>query len=85
MSRTTSVSTAGGVVIISGDNFGQTADGIVVSVNGAPCSDVQVVTNDTVVQCTAISGTGKNHPVNINVGGQIDEEDIFTYRGKYNV
>eukprot|EP01117_Protostelium_nocturnum_P011184 TRINITY_DN405_c0_g1_i6.p1 TRINITY_DN405_c0_g1~~TRINITY_DN405_c0_g1_i6.p1 ORF type:complete len:5778 (+),score=1958.70 TRINITY_DN405_c0_g1_i6:207-17540(+) len=65
-----STSTSGGLLSVTGSNFGSDAGQITVTVGGVPATDVQVVKPNTDISFKVPSGTGANQELKITVNGQ---------------
>ena len=64
-----STSQGGVTTTFTGTNFGTTTSTITININNVACTGVTWISN-TEVRATTPAGSGGNHPVVINVGGQ---------------
>lgn len=73
--------TAGGLITITGSNFGPADTNVVVMVNGMACTDVQYVIPHRTIICNAGAGSGVDLVVEVNVVGQNSSSYAFSYEG----
>jgi IPT/TIG domain-containing protein len=53
--------TTGGSILITGSNFGNNSGVISITVDGQPCTSIEISTNHQQITCTAPIGTGTNN------------------------
>jgi len=85
----TSASTSGGIVTITGTNFGPTGTSHIsgfgsggITIGGNSCINAEVTVDHTEIQCTAAVGTGANHDVVVTVSSQDSGstgDGLYTY------
>lgn len=76
---TTNSDTTGGLITITGSNFGTTSSSITAVVNGRICTSVTSIT-DSKFSCILAAGVGKNLGVYVTVNGQTSTTQyIFSY------
>ena len=64
--------TRGGTVLtVLGDNFGNVASDIVVTIGGLPCSIINVTVPHKRFLCSTSPGVGENHAVVVNISEQV--------------
>lgn len=65
----------GGIITVQGTNFGPSGSGVIVTIDGRPCS----ITSNTHTQivCTSPSGEGTAASVQVSVGGQNSDATAF--------
>ncbi|KAH3766164.1 zymogen granule membrane glycoprotein [Pelomyxa schiedti] len=64
---------------ISGTNFGITAGGIAVTINGKSCTDLAIVTQHVTISCLPPVGVGNSLPVSVTVSQQTVLKSVFSY------
>lgn len=74
--------TEGGLINITGNNFGGEISEVIVLVNNKTCNISFTSPNGPIV-CDVAPGTGKDLEVKIDVGGQIQAKNAFSYNGMY--
>eukprot|EP01105_Mastigella_eilhardi_P010556 TRINITY_DN2467_c2_g1_i10.p1 TRINITY_DN2467_c2_g1~~TRINITY_DN2467_c2_g1_i10.p1 ORF type:complete len:1995 (+),score=390.57 TRINITY_DN2467_c2_g1_i10:793-5985(+) len=79
ISSATMTSTAGGLINITGENFGASAGDIVVYVHDIECTSVVLLTPHTKISCIAPPGTGVKQEVRVYVSGQYTTNNVFSY------
>lgn len=76
--------TTGGAVTITGTGFGFTASRSTMHIGGTNtsslCSNLQVVSSDTVMTCSVEAGVGGAVPWLLNVDGQVASGSSFSYQ-----
>lgn len=75
---TTSVSTDGGTITITGRNFGPMGTTASVIINNQPCTN-SIVQSHTTMTCIIYPGTGANNPLQLSVGGQASQNILYSY------
>ncbi|PRP73158.1 outer membrane autotransporter barrel domain-containing protein [Planoprotostelium fungivorum] len=79
ISSTTSTNTTGGLITISGDNFGVDSSLTTVIINGTlACNSVTMVIPHTSISCQLISGTGTGLPLSVTVAG-LTGSGVYSY------
>jgi IPT/TIG domain len=73
------VSSLGGIVTITGTNFGNNATVVSAHVNQNACTGLTVSIAHTQLKCEVVSGVGGPHLVVVDVNGQTTSSDIFDY------
>ncbi|HRE89324.1 MAG TPA: IPT/TIG domain-containing protein, partial [Myxococcota bacterium] len=61
---------SGNTLFIVGQNFGATATGVTVTVDGVPCTGVAVAMPHTQLVCTLAAGSGFDKDLTVTVGGR---------------
>ncbi|PRP82680.1 outer membrane autotransporter barrel domain-containing protein [Planoprotostelium fungivorum] len=76
---TSTVATTGGVVTISGTNFGTSSSATSVTINGQTCLSPATTSNYTTITCMAQPDVGALLRVSITVDGLSGSADIFSF------
>lgn len=69
----------GGIITITGQNFGMNLGVVTVTVRGVPCTNLKYATIDTAITCQAVSYNGANTPVIVTVEGQSSGPTSLSY------
>ncbi|PRP76898.1 outer membrane autotransporter barrel domain-containing protein [Planoprotostelium fungivorum] len=75
----TSVSTAGGIVNISGSNFGTNSSTTYVTIDGQPCLSPVTIYNYTTITCQAQPDAGALLDVSVTVDGLTGSANVFNF------
>jgi hypothetical protein len=78
------VPTSGGIVTITGNNFGVDTAVVTVLVGGAACDNLTITPYDSQLKCIAPAGTGNHKLIEIEVAGQCTADPIIlSYERKF--
>lgn len=78
ISSVTPVGTNGGIINITGSNFGNNVQLVTVTVGAVTCSPVSLVISHTLLQCNLPGGTG-SAALTVTVNGQSNSVYTYTY------
>ncbi|PRP82836.1 outer membrane autotransporter barrel domain-containing protein [Planoprotostelium fungivorum] len=78
ISSVTPVGTNGGIINVTGANFGNNVQLITVTVGAVACTSVALVTSHTLIQCNLPGGTG-SAALTVTVNGQSNSAYTYTY------